>query len=349
MIASDILIVGAGAIGGTIGAHLVRAGHRVTFIERAHDHVAKMRAAGMSITGPLAKFAVAVDARLPDELEGEYGQVLLCVKAQDTAAATNMIAPHLADDGYIVSVQNGLNELEIAAIVGMQRTVGCFVNFGADYVSPGVIQYSGRGAVVVGETTGAVTDRVRALHRLFAVFDERARITENIWGYLWSKEAYGAMLFATALTNESIADCLAMDRYRTLFISLAREVLGVAAAKGIQCEAFDGFHPEAFLMESAAAASSLSQLVEHNRRSAKTHSGIWRDIAVRKRRTEVEAQLGAVVREAEALGIETPITARLIELIHEIESGTRVQAVSSLEELAAAVSARPPSRPAPAV
>lgn len=333
---STILIVGAGAIGGTIGAHLARDGHRVIFVDRAHDHVVTMRKAGIAIIGPLAEFRVPVKATLPDELDGQYGQVLLCVKAQDTEAATKMIAPHLTPDGYVVSVQNGLNEHVIAAIVGAQRTIGCFVNFDADYLSPGVIQYGGHGAVVVGEITGVITDRVRALHRLFVTFDERARLTENIWGFLWSKEAYGALLFATALTNESIADCLSLQQYRKLFISLVREVLDVAAAKDIQCEPFDGFHPETFLIESTdeQAANSLAQLIEHNRRSAKTHSGIWRDLAVRKRRTEVDAQLGAVVREAEACGIKMPITVRLIELIHEIENGTRLQGVSSLAALA---------------
>jgi 2-dehydropantoate 2-reductase len=337
MSGSPILVVGAGAIGGTIGAHLVRGGHRVIFVERAQDHVAKMREAGLSITGPLAQFKVAVKAILPEELEGSYDQALLCVKAHDTAAATRMVVPHLAPGGCIVSVQNGLNENVIAAIAGEERTVGCFVNFGADYLAPAMIQYSGHGAVVLGEITGAITDRVRGLQALFAIFDERARLTENIWGFLWSKEAYGALLFATALTNESIADCLALREYRKLFISLVREVLKVAAAKGVRCESFDGFQPAAFSARAEdEAAASLARLVEHNRRSAKSHSGIWRDLAVRKRRTEVDAQLGAVVREAETCGIETPITAHLIELIHQIENGTRLQGIGSLQALAEA-------------
>ena len=332
---SATLIVGAGAIGGTIGAHLVRSGHRVTFVERARDHIERMREAGLSLTGPLAQFSVPVSVSLPEDLHGQYDQVLLCVKAQDTEAATRWLAPHLAPGGHVVSVQNGLNELVIATIVGAQRTIGCFVNFGADYLSPGVVQYSGRGAVVLGEIDGRMTARLRELHRLFRIFDERAVLTENIWGFLWSKEAYGALLFATALTNESIAGCLALPRYRHLFVALAREVLDVPAAKGIRCEPFDGFQPGAFVRGSTdgEAADSLDSLVAHNRRSVKTHSGIWRDLAVRKRRTEVDAQLGAVVREAQACGIATPITARLIELIHEIESGARGQGFESLDEL----------------
>lgn len=326
-------------MGGTIGGHLARSGEEVVLVDRVPEHVARVREVGLTITGPLAKFAVPVKANAPEELDGQYARVLLCVKAQDTEAATKMLAPHLAPDGFVVSVQNGLNEYAIAAIVGEQRTVGCFVNFGADYLSPGVIHYAGHGAVVVGEINGTITDRVRALRRLFLAFDKQAQVTDNIWGFLWSKEAYGALLFATALTNESIADCLAMPRFQKLFTALAREVMAVAAAKRVRCEPFDGFQPAAFAADGSEeeAADSLARLVAHNRRSAKSHSGIWRDLAVRKRRTEVDVQLGVVVQEARACGIEVPLVERLIDLVHEIENGIRPQDIGSLEALAEVV------------
>jgi len=132
------------------------------------------------------------------------------------------LLPHLADGGYVVSAQNGLNELEIAAVVGAARTVGAFVNFGADYLEPGVIHCGGRGAVVVGEIDGQITSRATAIRDAWRALEPRAIVTPNIWGYLWGKEAYGAMLFATALTNESIADALALPAYRPLYIALAK-------------------------------------------------------------------------------------------------------------------------------
>ena len=105
-------------------------------------------------------------ALTPDAVQGRFDTVLLCVKAQHTEAAARDIAPHLADDGCIVSVQNGLNERMIARIVGPARTVGAFVNFGADYMEPGVVHYGGRGAVVLGEIDGRITPRPSALHAL---------------------------------------------------------------------------------------------------------------------------------------------------------------------------------------
>jgi 2-dehydropantoate 2-reductase len=334
------LIWGAGAIGGTLGAYLARAGGDVTMVDTVAEHVDAIARDGLRVTGPIDEFAVRVPAFTPQALCGSWHEIVLATKAHHTGAAVRALLPHLADEGYVVSAQNGLNELGIAEVVGAARTVGAFVNFGADYLEAGTILYGGRGAVVVGEVDGRFTPRVTALRDRWQQFDARAIVTDNIWGYLWGKEAYGAMLFATALTNESIADALAMPVYRQLYIALAREILAVAAARGVRPEAFDGFDPAAYLTTAPAGAAerSLDALVAHNRRSAKSHSGIWRDLAVRKRPTEVDAQLGIVVTLGAGAGVPAPLTARLVALIHELERGERPQSLDALDALAAIAS-----------
>jgi 2-dehydropantoate 2-reductase len=329
------LIWGAGAIGGTMGAHLARGGHDITLVDTDAEHVAAINRSGLRITGPIAEFTARVPACTPDVLAGQWDTIILSTKAHHTEAAALALLPHLSADGCVISAQNGLNELAIAEIAGAARTVGAFVNFGADYIEPGVIHFGGRGAVVVGEIDGRVTPRVEAIREAWLDFDDRAIVTPNIWGYLWGKEAYGAMLFATALTSESIADALAMPAYRDLYIALAREILAVAAARGVVPQAFDGFDPAAYLPGAGrnAAARSLDDLVAFNRRSAKTHSGIWRDLAVRKRRTEVDAQIGIIVTLGHEAGVPTPLTTRLLELIHDIENGIRPQSLATLDLL----------------
>jgi 2-dehydropantoate 2-reductase len=301
------------------------------------EHVEAINGNGLRITGPIDDFSARVPARTPPTLTGSWDTIVLATKAHHTEAAVRALAPHLTASGCVVSAQNGLNELAIADVVGAERTMGAFVNFGADYLEPGVIHYGGNGAVVVGEIDGRITPRVNALRDDWSDFDPRAIVTPNIWGYLWGKEAYGAMLFATALTNESIADALAMAEYRPLFIALAREILAVAAARQVRPESFDGFEPSAYLTSapSGAAERSLEALIAHNRRSAKSHSGIWRDLAVRKRPTEVDAQLGIVVTLGAEAGVATPLTARLVALVHEIERGARTQSRETLDALAA--------------
>ena len=329
------LVWGAGAIGGTIGAHLARAEHDVTFVDRAVEHVDAINRDGLRIEGPLAQFVARVPALVPYDVAGEFEHVILAVKAQDTESAARELAPHLRADGYVVSAQNGLNELIIKDVVGAARTMGCFVNFGADYLEPGVIQYAGRGAVVLGEIDGRTTPRIDELHRAFLDFDDRAVVTANIWGYLWGKLAYGAQLFATALTNDSIAEALADSAYRDLYIEIAREVMRVARARRITPEGFNGFDPHAFTPDAdrTVAIRSLDEMVAFNRKSAKTHSGIWRDIAVRKRRTETDAQLGPIVRLGAEAGVPTPMVSRLIALMHEVEDGRRAQSHETLDLL----------------
>jgi 2-dehydropantoate 2-reductase len=339
------LIWGAGAIGGTLGAYLARAGAEVTLVDTVVDHVDAVARRGLRVIGPIDGFTVHVPAFTPDTLHGTWYEIVLATKAHHTGAAVRQLAPHLAAGGHVVSAQNGLNELAIAQAVGTTRTVGAFVNFGADYLEPGVVHYAGHGAVVVGEVDGRITPRVTAIRDAWSHFEPAAIVTPNIWGYLWGKEAYGAMLFATALTNESIADALAMPKYRPLYIALAREILRVAAARGVRPEAFDGFDPSAYLASAPAGAAeqSLDALVAHNRRSAKSHSGIWRDLAVRKRPTEVDAQLGIVVALGDEAGVPTPLTAMLVTLIHDIERGARPLALETLDALFATAAGAAPS------
>ncbi|MBL8837379.1 MAG: 2-dehydropantoate 2-reductase [Alphaproteobacteria bacterium] len=338
---APILIWGAGAIGGTVGAYLKRAGHDVAFVDVVPEHVAAIRGPGLKIVGPIAEFAVSAPAFLPAEVTGRFERIFLCVKAHHTADAARALLPRLAEDGYVLSLQNGLNELTIAEIVGARRTIGAFVNFGADYLEPGVITYGGRGACVLGEIDGTITPRLTALHTLMRDFDRDAIVTDNIWGYLWGKLGYGALLFVTALTNDSIADALAMPEHGRLYHALGCEVMAVAAAEKVRCEGFNGFDPGAFVpgADPARLKASMDTMVAHNRKSTKTHSGIWRDLAVRKRKTEIDAQIAIIGTVARRHAIATPIIDRLVELIHEIEDGKRPLDRANLAALARAMPA----------
>ena len=332
---SAILIWGAGAIGGTLGAYLVRAGIEVVFVDRDADHVAAINQSGLRIEGPIETFSVRAKAHLPQDVAGVYDIILLCVKAHHTENAARALAPHLAAGGYVASLQNGLNELVIADIVGRERTVGCFINFGADYLSPGVVHFGGRGAFVLGELDGARTPRVEALCELARVFEPNAIVTDNIMGYLWGKLGYGALLFATALTNDSICDALAARSPRAMYRRLAHEAVAVAQALNVKPLGFNGYQTEAFATgaSDAEADASFDAMVAHNAKSAKTHSGIWRDLAVRHRPTEVDAQLGPIVTCGARVGVPTPTTRELIAMIHEIESGARPLQTRNLAEL----------------
>ena len=330
-----ILIWGAGAIGGTLGAYLARAGEDVLMVDVVEDHVRAMNAEGLSIEGPVEVFRQKLKAAMPAEVTGTYGRIILAVKAHHTEAAAKALAPHLAADGVVVSAQNGLNEIAISKVVGEKRTMGCFVNFGADWHGPGQILYGNRGFVALGELDGKTTPRLEDMHRLFSILEPNAVMTDNIWGYLWGKLGYGAQLFATALTNASMSENLASERHFPVFDRVAREVMAVASKRGVNPLGFNGFEPAAFMpgASDAAARKSVAALAEYNRHTAKTHSGIWRDLAVRKRKTEVDAQIAVVAPLAREVGLKTPVLDHLVQLIHDIEDGRREQSWETLDRL----------------
>lgn len=330
-----ILIWGAGAIGGTLGAYWARAGIPVLLVDIVAEHVEACRTSGLAITGPVAEFRQVVPAATPQELTGRYSRIVLAVKAGATEAALAMLAPHLAEDGFVLSAQNGLNELAIAKAVGERRTMGCFVNFGADWLGPGEILYGNRSAVVVGELDGTVSARAAEMHRLLKLFEPDAILTDNIFGYLWGKLAYGAMLFGTALTDDSMSANFADPARLPVWLALGREVGAVAAKRGITSLGFGEFDPMVFApgRPEGPQVETIRWLAHYTSQTAKTHSGIWRDLAVRKRKTEVDPQIGIIATLGREVGVPTPALETLVALIHDIEEGRRPMAFETLKVL----------------
>jgi 2-dehydropantoate 2-reductase len=315
----NVTIIGAGAIGGTLGAHLIRAGHDVTLCDADAAHVAAIRADGLTIEGPVNEFTVPARAITPDELPDGIGRAIVAVKSLHTRAAAGLLRDRLAPDGCVLTVQNGLTAGPVAEAVGRTRVLVSFVNFGADVMAPGRIMQGNVATFRVGELDGGA-NTARVLEFTDAL--PYAEPTGNVLGYLWGKEAYGAMLWAGAVSDLTIAEHLEDPRYRPVMIAIAREVLAQAP---VTVESFDGFDP-------ADLDGSLDRLADFNRHSAKKYSGIYRDLVVRKRKTEIDQ----VLRD-----VNGPILTKVADLIHDIEQGRRTNTRANLDELAAFVAAAP--------
>ncbi|HEY6538994.1 MAG TPA: amidase family protein, partial [Candidatus Dormibacteraeota bacterium] len=308
-----LTIIGAGAIGGTIAAHLIRAGHEILLCDADAAHVDAINRQGLTIEGPVESFTVPAQAITPDHLPERIERAAIAVKSHHTAVAVEPLRQRLDPDGYLVSFQNGLTADILADAVGWERLLVSFVNFGADVLGPGRIIQGNIGTFRVGEPRQAgISARVVEL----AAALPYAEPTDNIMGYLWGKEAYGAMLYAGAVSDLSIADSLEDPRWQPLMLAIAREVLAQAP---VEPQAFDGFDPKDL-------EGSLARLVTFNRTSAKSHSGIYRDLMVRKRKTEVDDLLR---------DLRGPLTTFAGRLIQAIERGERTCEVANLELLAA--------------
>jgi 2-dehydropantoate 2-reductase len=311
----ELTIIGAGAIGGTLGAHLVRAGHDVTLVDNDRAHVEAMRAHGLSIEGPVEEFSVPVRAVTPEEMPARVGRAIVAVKRQHTGAATALLRDRLDADGYVLTVQNGLTADVLVDALGRSRVLSSFINVGADLMAPGRIMQGNVATFRVGELVGgSITPRVREL----AAALPYAEPTTNVLGYLWGKEAYGAMLWAGAVSDLTIAESLEAPEYRHVMVGIAREVLAQAP---VPVESFDGFVPDDL-------DASCDRLAVFNRRSGKQYSGIWRDLMVRRRKTEIDGVLDDV---------SGPILAKVGEIVHDIEEGRRTCERANLDELAAFV------------
>lgn len=328
--AETVVIWGGGAVGGIVAGHLARAGNDILIVDTDRAHVAQINAHGLRVDLPGGGFTANPAACHPGDLIGLFDTVFLAVKAHLTSVAGRSIAAHLSPDGVVVSLQNGLCELELADILGEHRVLGAFINFGADLIGPGHVAMGNRGAVVVGSVGDSPHRDTERIYELLRRFEPDAISTENIWGYLWAKQAYAAVLKASGLSDGTMVDYLTDPASRAVNGGLIREILSVARAEGIVPMGFDGFDPAAIL---ASDESGLDQLAEFWAGSIKTHSGTWCDLKVPGRRTDSAAQLAPVLKAAERHNIPMPLTRALVALIGEIETGHSRQSHRMVQRL----------------
>src|SRR5437899_2874838 len=268
-----VTVYGAGAIGGTTGVALARAGHEVLLVDSYAPHVEAINAGGLTVDRDGAWTTIRVRAVAPDGLGDNLELVFLAVKSHHTVDALREITPRLAPGGTIVSLQNGLSEELIAQAIGAGRTVGCLVNWAADWIGPGRIMHGGHGAFVLGELDGRFTARVSELAGLLSALVETP-VTDNIWGYKWAKLIYGALLFGTAVVDAHVYEVVerSPDVQRVL-VGIVGEGLAVADKAGVRVEPFDEFDPAWYRAalggDAAAGRRAMSAIAAHYRAHTK--------------------------------------------------------------------------------
>ena len=201
-----IVFIGAGAIGGYVGGHMTRAGHDVTLIDAWPEHVERMRSHGLELSGitEAERHTVKVNAWHITEAQQLSRQrpidiAFVCVKSYDTEWATLLLRQYLAPDGFMVSLQNCINEERIAGLVGWGRTTGCIASLiAAELYAPGrvkrTVPMGGERHTVfrVGEPHGRITPRLQEVAELLRSVDS-AKATTNLWGERWSKLVVNSM------------------------------------------------------------------------------------------------------------------------------------------------------------
>lgn len=337
-----IAVWGSGAIGGVVGAGMAAAGEDVLLVDIATDHVEAMNTQGLLVRTPGGERRTAVRAALPQEVTGSFDLVFLAVKSQFTQAALDAIEPHIGPDSAVVSLQNGVNEPHIARRIGAARTIGCLVDFSADYHAPGLIVRGRQGNLFVGELDGRMTPRLEAVRRLLA-HSAPTHACANIMGHVWAKMCKGTIDATTALVDTNALELRADRTYHPVRAQLVREAIQVAAAEGVRVEPFAHFDPAPFIDPSPAGAAAAYAVLDEIARgqaaggNTKVRTGYWRDIVVRRRRTEIDHITGEIVRCGERHGVPTPLNRLQLRMFEEIESARRPMQWANLEELMAAL------------
>lgn len=324
-------LIGAGAIGGSMAAWLSRAQTEVLYVDVIKEHVHTMNEKGLTIRiSPDKDFNVPVRAILLNDLNKIDDIVFLATKSQHTRTAMEKITPLLPQNGYIVSLQNGINEYSIAEYVGRERVVGAFVNWAADYIEPGVIQFGGKGEFMIGELGGEITPRLLNLQRICSAF-QPVKLSHNIMQELWSKQINICAMFATGITHLLIPGGLDFEPTQETIACLVLEAMQVPAKLGIFLVPFDDFRPNLYC--AGRYHEALKVTADHYRSMLKNYTGLYRDLAVRKRRSEIDGTVGFIVESGQKLGLPLPLCQSFIKIVHEIEANIRPICTENLLEL----------------
>jgi len=334
-----IAIVGAGAVGGYAGAHMVQAGEDVTFIDPWPEHVEYMRKHGLRVTHAMnvPEFSVPVRAlHLTDAQqlakEAPVDIAFVCMKSYDTAWATMMIQQYLAPDGYVVSLQNCMNEEAIAGVVGWGKTLGCVASsITVNLPEPGHIH---RGAgkhgaahtvFRAGEVHGRITPRAEEICRLVGTADS-AKVTSNLWGERWSKLVANAMQNGlSACTGLPGGQMLENEPIRRFSTRLGSEAIRVGQAHGYQLEEVLHLPPETIALAGEGDEAAMRACDEQRfKDSKKTASGqrpsMGQDMQ-KGRRTEIEFLNGFIVGEGKKVGLACQANTVLTDLVLRVERG----------------------------
>ena len=334
-----IAIIGTGAVGGYVGAHMVQAGIDVTFVDFWPEHVETIRTSGLHIShaGREPDFTTPVRALHVTELqhfskEQPIDIAFVCTKSYDTAWATTMVSQYLAPGAFVVSLQNCINEETIAGIVGWGRTLGSIASsITVELCEPGhVRRASGKSGARhtvfrVGEVHGLVTDRAREVCRLLALADS-AKVTQNLWGERWTKLVVNAMANGvSACTGLVSRDILLDDRLRHFTARLGSEAIRVGQALGYQLEDIHHIDPELIVRAGEGDVKAKAEYDERRLAEARKPVGGHRPSMgqdmVKGRRTEIEFLNGFIVDKSKQVGVATPANAALTDIVRRVEKG----------------------------
>ena len=336
-----IVVVGAGAIGGYTGGNLAHNGFDVTLVDPWPEHIEAIRRDGLALEGITPEEFVLARPKTLHLTEAQrlakerpIDIAFISMKSYDTEWATTMIRQYLAPSGYVVSLQNCINEERIAGIVGWGKTVGAIAALlSAELYAPGKIRRTGAknppGHEVyrVGEVHGRMTQRIEELGALLRTVDS-CKVTDNLWGERWSKLCVNGMHNGVSAASGLSGNTMRQDeRIRRVIVKLGGEAVRIGQAQGYRLEDIAGQDAETLARAAEGDRAALDQvdslmlaLRNTQQRSEQQRPSMGQDM-MKGRRTEIDFLNGFIVEKASGIGLPSRANAALTEIVHKVERG----------------------------
>ncbi len=339
---TKILFVGAGAIGSYLGAFLTRAGHDVTIVDAWAEQIETIRARGISVTGPHDPFQAkpnAVHLHEAQRLPRDFDVAFVAMKVYDTAWATQLAVRHLAPHGYVVASENCWPDPIVASVAGGERSVGLVMSkIGVACWKPGEVERGmerggakGHDVFRAGEHDNTITARTTALAEMLKVVDG-SLATDNLWGERWSKLCANAMGNPVqAMSGLGSAEIAGSEVGRAITIHLAGESARVGLALGYTIPKINGATAQQWADSTRRETYvALDQMLTPTSASTRNWRASMAQDVRKGRPTEIDYMNGHVVAKGKETDVATPVSAAVVDMIHEIERGARKPAPENI-------------------
>lgn len=319
------MIFGAGSLGTVLGAYLSKNGEDVTLVTRNREHVDALNKTGAHVTGTV-EMTVPVKAVTPDEIEGKFDLIILLTKQPGNEKILQSLKPNMNDCCQVCTLQNGLPEMSVASVVGEKNTMGAAVAWGATLLGKGTSELTSDPdsmSFSLGRMDGSEDEK---LHEVKSVLEKMCpvEIDKNFIGARWSKLLINcAFSGMSAVTGGTFGDAANEKGSRKCCQALIKECIDIAEMSGVKIEPVQGKDIVKLLYykgKGIKKAFSFAIIPLCMKKHALLKASMLQDLEKGKK-CEVEAINGAVVAQAERLGVKAPFNARVCAIIHGIEDG----------------------------
>lgn len=300
-----IVIVGPGAIGLLLAAHLAKSKEEIWLLDKDKERAARIAKNGISVSGISGEWKAHTKVSADTADIGKADLVMLCVKSYSTNDALKEIKPLITDDTRVLTLQNGIGNIElISEAVGVEKVIGGITNAGATLLSEGKVRFAGKGETVFGRIDGKFPVETRSIREIFNKCGLEAKLTQDIKALLWSKLIINCGINALgAITRLKNGNLLEHEGTRKILRGAVTEATRIAKRKRIKLVYDDPLAKVEAVCE--ATSGNICSMLQ--------------DVLMKKR-TEIDFINGVVVRLGQELNIPVPYNAMLTDLVKSIEA-----------------------------